>query len=91
MWSVDEWSRVQACIDDLQRQHERKERRSKSSSSFSGFDPEDRPVLISEYYSNVSCKQNCTILDTQDVIVTSSPSVAKSSVVLTITTPVSSY
>ena len=42
-----ERGRVQACIDDLQCQQERK---SKSSSSFSGFDPDNRPVPVSEYF-----------------------------------------
>ena len=61
---------------------------SKSSFSSSGFNPDDRPFPILEYYSNLLCKQKTSCLDTQDVIVTTSPSVAKPSIVLTTATPV---
>ena len=47
-WSVDEWSRVQAYIDELQRQHERKKGRKSTSSSSSGFDLEYITIPISE-------------------------------------------
>ena len=39
-----------------------------------------------EYLSNVSCKQKSSFLDTQDVIITPSPCVAKQSIVLVMST-----
>ena len=57
LWSADKWVRVQAYIDESQRQRKRrKERKSQSSSSF-GFDPEDRLIPISEYLTDVIFKE----------------------------------
>ena len=91
-WSVDNWSGEQAYIEELQRQDDRKEeRKSKFSSSILlGCYPDNRPVPVSECLSNVSCKQKSRYLDTQDVIVTTSPSSVKPSNVLVMSIPVSS-
>ena len=75
---MDKWPCLQACVDKLQRQHERKF----SFPSFFSFVPDDRPILISEYHTNVSCKPKQTCLDTHDVVVTTSASFAKTFVVL---------
>ena len=50
-WSVDRWSVVQAYIDELQERHEEERKVLSKSSSlyFSGFDPNDRPIPISEF------------------------------------------
>ena len=72
-WSADEWACVQAYTDDLQHSCERKERKSKSfSSSFFCFDPDGRPVPVSEYVANMTCWK--VDKDAQDVTETISPS-----------------
>ena len=78
---------LMSCKDSVR---ERRKRNPKSYSFFSSFDSEDRSVPISDYFSNVPYKQKSTSLGNQDVIVTSSPSVAEPSIVLIITTSVSS-
>ena len=71
------------CKDSLRE----KWRGNQSSSSF-GYDPDDKPFQYLNIYLNVSCKPKQPMLDTQDVIV-ATPSVAKTSVVSTISIPVS--
>ena len=79
---------VCSCIDELQRQLERKRENGKGSqsSSFSSFDPDDRPIPISEYLSNVACDFKRSCLNTLDMIVTTSPSMVKTVMSITSTT-----
>ena len=53
--------------------------------SFSGFDPNDRPISISEFLVNMSCRKQSDS-DTQDVIIKTSPSITKTNVVSSIST-----
>ena len=71
--SADKWARVQAYIE---------------SSSFPCFVPDDRPIPVSEYFTDVSCKK--LDFDAQDVVVTMSPSTTRTLVVISILTPISS-
>ena len=68
-WSANEWAQAQAYSEELQRQHKRKiERKSKFSSSFTGFDHDDQILRYwSEYLANVTYKIHvrvgCSVCD----------------------------
>ena len=53
-WAADKWSIVQAHMDKLQ---EHSERKAYPSLLFLAFDPNDRPIPVSEFYSShwVTC------------------------------------